>query len=240
MCSSLQSNKSDSTSATNINFGSNQFTSKSGRPNSTFLSNLPGLIKAGSKVSGLLVAINTLILPLASKPSSWLISSNMVRCTSLSPPAPSSNRAPPTASISSKNMMQAFLARAISNSSLTMRAPSPTYFCTSSEPITRIKQASVRFATARAHSVLPVPGGPNMRTPFGGSMPKFTNFSGCSRGVSTTSLSLSICSLQPPTSLYVTSGFSSTCIIVTLGSILGGSGICIWYLLRSTLYIFFN
>jgi len=33
----------------------------------------------------------------------------------------------------------------------------------------------------------------------------------------------------------VTSGFSSTVIIVTLGSILGGSGIWIWYLLRSTL-----
>ncbi len=40
-----------------------------------------------------------------------------------------------------------------------MRAPSPTYFCTSSEPMTRMKQASVRLATARADSVLPVPGG---------------------------------------------------------------------------------
>ena len=53
-----------------------------------------------------------------------------------------------------------FLVRAISKSSLTIRAPSPTYFWTSSEPITRMKQASVRLATARAHSVLPVPGGP--------------------------------------------------------------------------------
>lgn len=55
---------------------------------------------------------------------------------------------------------------------------SPTYFCTSSEPITRMKQASVRLATALAHKVLPVPGGPNNNTPFGGSIPKFTNFSG--------------------------------------------------------------
>ena len=55
---------------------------------------------------------------------------------------------------------------------------SPTYFCTSSEPITLIKQASVLFATALAHSVFPVPGGPNRRTPFGGSIPKFTNRSG--------------------------------------------------------------
>lgn len=56
-----------------------------------------------------------------------------------------------------------------------------------------------------------------------------------SRGVSTTSRSFSICSLQPPTSLYVTSGFSSTCIMVTVGSIFGGRGMWIWYLLRSTL-----
>uniref|UniRef100_A0A672L7F6 SLC26A/SulP transporter domain-containing protein n=1 Tax=Sinocyclocheilus grahami TaxID=75366 RepID=A0A672L7F6_SINGR len=66
----------------------------SGRLNSIFLSSRPGLIRAGSRVSGLLVAIRTLMFPLGSNPSSWLISSNMVLCTSLSPPAPSSKRAP--------------------------------------------------------------------------------------------------------------------------------------------------
>ena len=55
---------------------------------------------------------------------------------------------------------------------------SPTYFCTSSEPMTRMKQASVLLATALAHNVLPVPGGPNRRTPLGGSIPSLTNFSG--------------------------------------------------------------
>lgn len=45
-------------------------------------------------MSGLLVAIKTLMLPRGSKPSSWLISSNIVLWTSLSPPAPSSKRAP--------------------------------------------------------------------------------------------------------------------------------------------------
>lgn len=132
------------------------------------------------------------------------------------PPAPSSKRAPPMASISSKNTRQAFFERAICNktarsqttphpasrlsrqaycarqdmtprapvsiletkelfscpgqcetnsptcahtwkSSRTMRAPSPTYFCTSSLPMTRMKQASVLLATARASSVFPVP-----------------------------------------------------------------------------------
>ena len=64
------------------------------------------------------------------------------------------------ASTSSKKIKQAFLLRAIVNSSRTNLAPSPTYFCTSSDPMTRMKHASVRFATARARSVLPVPGGP--------------------------------------------------------------------------------
>ena len=56
--------------------------------------------------------------------------------------------------------MHAFLLRAIWKSSRTIRAPSPTYFWTSSDPITRMNAASVRLATARAASVLPVPGGP--------------------------------------------------------------------------------
>jgi hypothetical protein len=34
------------------------------------------------------------------------------------------------------------------------------------------------LATARAHNVFPVPGGPYSKTPFGGSIPKLTNFSG--------------------------------------------------------------
>ena len=67
-------------------------------------------------------------------------------------------------------------------------------------------------------------------------MPRATNFSGCSMGSSTTSRIFSICSLQPPMSEYVTSGFSSTVIMVTVGSIFGGSGIWIWYLVRSTLH----
>mmetsp|Transcript_12487 Transcript_12487/g.31710 ORF Transcript_12487/g.31710 Transcript_12487/m.31710 type:complete len:216 (-) Transcript_12487:765-1412(-) len=134
--------------------------SRSGKPNSTFLSRRPGRSSAGSRVSGRLVAMSTLTLPRASKPSSWLTISSIVRCTSLSPPAPSSNRAPPMASTSSKKMMHARLDRAIWKSSRTMRAPSPTYFCTSSLPITRMKHASVRLATARASRVFPVPGGP--------------------------------------------------------------------------------
>jgi len=124
------------------------------------------------------VAMRTLMFPRGSKPSSWLINSSIVRCTSLSPPAPSSKRAPPIASTSSKKIIQAFLLRAISNSSRTILAPSPTYFCTSSDPMTRMNVASVRLATALAHSVFPVPGGPKSSTPLGGSIPRVTNRSG--------------------------------------------------------------
>lgn len=45
--------------------------------------------------------------------------------------------------------------RAMTNSSRTMRDPSPMYFCTSSPPDTRMKVQSVWCATARASSVLP-------------------------------------------------------------------------------------
>jgi len=55
-----------------------------------------------------------------------------------------------------------------------------------------MKQASVLLATALAVRVLPVPGGPYRRTPFGGSIPSYVNFSGLSNGISTTSLILSI------------------------------------------------
>mmetsp|Transcript_33316 Transcript_33316/g.86438 ORF Transcript_33316/g.86438 Transcript_33316/m.86438 type:complete len:209 (+) Transcript_33316:179-805(+) len=200
--------------------------SKSGNPNSTFRSKRPGRNKAGSSVSGRFVAIKTLIFPRASNPSSSVTICNMVRCTSLSLPFSSDPvRAPPIASISSKKMMHARLDRAIVKSSRTIRAPSPTYFCTSSEPMTRIKQASVRLATARALNVFPVPGGPYNKTPLGGSIPSVTNRSGCSKGNSKTSRSFSMASFAPPTSSYVTSGLSSTVIRLTVGSILGGKGI---------------
>jgi hypothetical protein len=86
---------------------------RSGRPNSIFRSRRPGRSSAGSRVSGRLVAISTLMFPRASNPSSWFTISSIVRCTSLSPPAPSSNRAPPIASTSSKKTMQAFFDLAI-------------------------------------------------------------------------------------------------------------------------------
>lgn len=68
----------------------------------------------------------------------------------------------------------------------TIREPSPMYFCTSSDPDTRMKVQSVWCATARANSVLPVPGGPCKRTPLGCATPNASKSSGCLIGNSIT------------------------------------------------------
>ena len=58
-------------------------------------------------------------------------------------------------------------------------APSPMNICTRRGPASLRKQALVCAAHARAMSVLPVPGGPYSRTPFGGRMPSLSKRSLC-------------------------------------------------------------
>ena len=73
----------------------------------------------------------------------------------------------PTASSSSMKMIAGACARAVSKS-LRMRAePSPTYISTKDEADCAKNAAPDSPATARASSVLPVPGGPCSSTPFG-------------------------------------------------------------------------
>mmetsp|Transcript_26626 Transcript_26626/g.80717 ORF Transcript_26626/g.80717 Transcript_26626/m.80717 type:complete len:483 (-) Transcript_26626:267-1715(-) len=195
-----------------------------GLGNSILRSIRPGRRRAESRMSIRLVAMITLIWLVASKPSSWLRSSSIVRCTSESPPPePPSMRAPPIESISSMKMMEGACSRAITKSSRTIREPSPMYFCTSSEPETRMKVQSVWCATARASSVLPVPGGPCISTPLGCAMPSDSNSSGCLIGSSITSLISFICLSQPPIMSYVESGTFSSFISETSGSTLLGS-----------------
>src|SRR5438128_2598401 len=55
-------------------------------------------------------------------------------------------------------------------------------------------------------SVLPVPGGPYRRTPFGGSIPRRSNSSACLSGSSIISRTFISSSLSPPMSSYVTVG----------------------------------
>ena len=120
----------------------------------------PGRMSAGSSDSILLVARITLTSVRASKPSSWLSSSSIVRWISFSPPEVESYRLVPTASISSIKTMVGACSSATRKSSRTRRGPSPRYFWISSEPVTRRNVADVWLATAFASSVLPVPGSP--------------------------------------------------------------------------------
>ena len=152
----------------------------------------------------------------------------MVRCTSESP-LPDLPLAPPMESISSMKIMVGAASLAMTNNSRTIRAPSPMYFCTNSAPLTRINVQSVWWATARANSVLPVPGGPYIKTPFGCEIPNDSNNSGCLMGSSMTSLISRICFSRPPHMSYVESGTFSNFMRDTKGSTLVGSIRCSWY-----------
>ena len=55
--------------------------------------------------------------------------------------------------------------------SLTILGPYPKYFWTNYDPTTLMKLAVVWWATAFAIIVFPVPGGPYINTPLGGSIP---------------------------------------------------------------------
>mmetsp|Transcript_28891 Transcript_28891/g.85982 ORF Transcript_28891/g.85982 Transcript_28891/m.85982 type:complete len:264 (-) Transcript_28891:458-1249(-) len=190
----------------------------SGAGNSILRSMRPGRISAGSSDSILLVAMITLTSTCASKPSSWLSSSSMVRWISRSPPEVESYRLVPTASISSMKTMVGAFSSATRKSSRTSFGPSPRYFWMSSEPVTRRKVAEVWFATALARSVLPVPGSPYRITPLGGRMPMSSYSSGWVRGSSTASLISWICVSRPPMSAYDSTGALSTFITLTIGS----------------------
>ena len=107
----------------------------SGKLTVTCLSNLPGLNRAGSRTSGLLVAAIMIIPSLAPKPSisvnSWF---NVCSLSSCPPPRP----VPlclPTASISSINIKQGAFIFACLNISLTLEAPIPTNNSTKSDPL---------------------------------------------------------------------------------------------------------
>ena len=62
---------------------------------------------------------------------------------------------------------------ACSNISLTLDAPTPTNISTKSEPEIVKKGTLASPATALARSVLPVPGGPTIKTPLGILPPSF-------------------------------------------------------------------
>ena len=107
-----------------------------------------------------------------------------------------------TASISSMNTIQGACLFASSNKSRTLDAPTPTNISTKSEPDMLKKGTPASPAIALASSVLPVPGGPTIMTPFGILAPSFVYFPGWARK-STISSSCSFSSTSPATSANV-------------------------------------
>src|SRR5580693_8140212 len=105
-------------------------------------------------------------------------------------------------------MMQGEFCLACSNRSRTREAPTPTNISTKSEPLMLKNGTPASPATARASSVLPVPGGPYRSTPLGILAPRAWNFLGFSRN-SLISCNSSTASSTPATSLNVILGLST-------------------------------
>ena len=97
---------------------------------------------------------------------------------------------------------------AFENKSLTRLAPTPTNISTNSEPDIEKKGTLASPATALANIVLPVPGFPTKRTPFGILAPSSLYFLGCFKKSTTSSRSCLAESL-PAISLNRTFSLSS-------------------------------
>ena len=181
----------------------------SGRSMTICRSKRPGRNRAGSRISGRLVAATTMMLTLVSKPSiSARIWFSVCSLSSCPPPKPAP-RCRPTASISSTNTRDGAFRLAWSNRSLTLAAPTPTNISTNSLPLIEKKGTMASPAIALASRVLPVPGGPTRSTPRGMRPPSAWNFWGDLRN-STTSWTSSLASSAPATSAKVTPGLLST------------------------------
>src|SRR5215471_2502331 len=109
-------------------------------------------------------------------------------------------------------MMQGAFFLACSNMSRTREAPTPTNISTKSEPEMVKNGTFASPATARAISVLPVPGGPTSSTPRGILPPRRWNFPG-SRRNSTISCRSCLASSTPATSSNVTRPCASVSIL---------------------------
>ena len=111
-------------------------------------------------------------------------------------------RALPIASISSMKMIQGAFSRACLKRSRTRLAPTPTNISTKSDPLKLKKGTWASPATAFANKVLPVPGGPMSKAPFGILPPRFVYFLGFFKK-STISITSTFASSRPATSAKV-------------------------------------
>ena len=106
--------------------------------------------------------------------SSWF----KVCCCSDSPPPLTPLLLRPMESISSIKMIHGEFCCACLNKLRTREAPTPTYISIKSEPDRKKNGTSASPATALASRVLPVPGGPTSRAPFGSFAPMWVYLPG--------------------------------------------------------------
>mmetsp|Transcript_16359 Transcript_16359/g.51995 ORF Transcript_16359/g.51995 Transcript_16359/m.51995 type:complete len:362 (+) Transcript_16359:415-1500(+) len=166
-------------------------------------------LSASSRSHGQLVVARTITLA----PSALLVSPSIcvsssafilrLASCSLSPPLAVIN-----ASTSSMKTMEGARWRASANKQCTRRSLSPRHFEMSVEALQLKNVDPFMPATALASIVLPVPGGPNSRTPFHGSRIPVKN-SGTSSGSATASFSSRLASASDAMSAKVTPSSAS-------------------------------
>ena len=162
-------------------------------------SNRPARSNAASNTSGRLVAAKTITPESVPKPS--ISTSREFRVFSRSSFEPGIWPFPldlPMASISSIKMIQGAFSFACLKRSRTRAAPTPTNISTKSDPDSVKKGTPASPATALASKVLPVPGGPTSKAPFGILPPSLVNLEGFLRN-STISWISSFASSKPAT-----------------------------------------
>mmetsp|Transcript_3247 Transcript_3247/g.11761 ORF Transcript_3247/g.11761 Transcript_3247/m.11761 type:complete len:345 (+) Transcript_3247:406-1440(+) len=135
------------------------------------------------------------------------------RVASFSPAA----RADSIESISSMKMTEGCALRASEKSARTSFSPSPIHLLVSADAEMLKNVASDSVATALASIVLPVPGGPNSSTPFGGERRPW-KISGRFVGRITASCSVALANSSPATSSQLTPGESSSTSLLIISS----------------------
>ena len=89
------------------------------------------------------------------------------------------------------NTIQGAFSAACLNKSRTLLAPNPTNISTNSEPLIEKNGTFASPATACASKVLPVPGGPTNKTPFGNTAPiSLYLFGSCKKSTTSNKASL--------------------------------------------------
>ncbi|RDX82323.1 hypothetical protein CR513_36902, partial [Mucuna pruriens] len=109
-------------------------------------------------------------------------------------------------SISSMNIVLGAYALARSNKHRTIRSLSPRHLEAKVAEDTLKKVVPHSVATALARSVFPVPGGPNMRTPFHGLLIPCKDRNSIHKGSTTASSRSLFASVSPATSSHLTPG----------------------------------